>query len=190
MESLNIQLPLEKRAFDHPPTRRTWENAHRRARTGLILWIALWVAAFLAVNALRASGLHTQVHPDVITMGCITLFFLSITTVAAGTSVLLCLRRIRAVLEAEQWRRIPGARKREGIKDISGVPIQLRCEEDALENAGNGWTDLLCARDPVKRRRWPEEMEQGAWFAGNHHRGVLTLPGGGDLLEVGPRSGS
>lgn len=187
MESLNIQLPLEKRAFDHPPTRRTWESARRRARRGLILWIALWVAALFAVGALRESGLHTRVHPDVITMGCITLFFLSVTTVASSAGVLLCLKRIRAVLEAEQWRLIPGARRREGVKDIRGVPVQLRCEDGAV---GDGWTDLLSARDPVKRRRWPEGMEQGAWFAGNRHRGVLTLPGGGDLLEVGPRSGS
>lgn len=36
----------------------------------------------------------------------------------------------------------------------------------------------------------PQAMEQGAWFAGNLHHGVLTLPGGGDLLEVGPYRGS
>lgn len=184
MTSLNIQLPADKRAFDHPATRETWFRARRRRRTALTLWITLWFAVLVAFSVLSEAGLLAQVHPAIMDWTFITLFFVSICTVYAPFEALSCLGRIRRILESEPWRPLEGARRREGIKDVHGVAVQLRLEADYPVSTRDGWSDLLTARDPIKRRRWPQELENGAWFAGSMRRGVLTVPGGGNLLEV------
>ncbi|MHA5054095.1 hypothetical protein [Streptomyces sp. SD15] len=96
------------------------------------------------------------------------------------------------MLENHPWQLIPAAHRPSGIKDVMGVPVQLRYHE------GEELTGLMSARNPLHRRRWPEELEQGAWYAGGVWQeqgastrgfGVLTIPGGGELMEVSRRAG-
>lgn len=101
--------------------------------------------------------------------------------------VMASLKRIRRVLEQHPWQFIPAAHRPDGVKDVMGVPVQLRYRE------GEELTGLMSARNPLRRRHWPEQLEHGAWYAGEVWReggartrgfGVLSLPGGGELMEV------
>ncbi|WP_345617612.1 hypothetical protein [Streptomyces ziwulingensis] len=96
-------------------------------------------------------------------------------------------KRIRRVLEQHPWQPISAAHRPDGVKDSTGVPVRLRYRE------GEELTGLMTARSPLHRRHWPEELEHGAWYAGEPRRdgsvmtrgfGVLSVPGGGQLLEV------
>ncbi|KPI00654.1 hypothetical protein OK074_5747 [Actinobacteria bacterium OK074] len=101
--------------------------------------------------------------------------------------VMASLKRIRRVLEEHPWQFIHEAHKPSGVKDVMGVPVQLRYSE------GEELTGLLSVRSPLQRRRWPEGLDQGAWYAGKVWQagdartrgfGVLSVPGGGELMEV------
>jgi hypothetical protein len=185
-EVQQVQLPLEKSAFDHPATRDTWVRARRRVRWGLAFWSVLLVVLFIGVNVLGELDAFGSGKAKKNVVGGVPavafLCYLCILYLRVGS--LRCLRRIRDVLRAEPWQPIPAAHREPGVKDVAGVAVRLRLTEEA----GEEWTGLKSARNPVQRRRWPQALEQGAWYAGDvAGRGVLALPGGGELMEIETR---
>ncbi|MPY62932.1 hypothetical protein [Streptomyces spongiae] len=104
-----------------------------------------------------------------------------------------CLKRMRRVLEKHPWRLIPQVHRPKGHRDPYTAAIQLQYAE------GERMTGLMSVWNPVRTYRRPKNMEYGAWYAGDSFnartaaskgRGVLTLPGVGDLLSVTHRPGN
>jgi hypothetical protein len=102
-------------------------------------------------------------------------------------------KRMRRVLETHPWRLIPHVRRTKGNWEAYTASVQLQyAEHERL-------TGLMSVWNPVRTyRRWPKDMEHGAWYAGDTFnartasskgRGVLTLPGLGDLLSITQRPG-
>ncbi|OAH10724.1 hypothetical protein [Streptomyces jeddahensis] len=105
-----------------------------------------------------------------------------------------CVRRMRRVLETHPWRLVPHVRRIKGTWEAYTAAVHLQyAEHERL-------TGLMSVWNPVRTyRRWPKSMEYGAWYAGDtfnartaasKRRGVLTLPGVGDLLSVTQRPGN
>lgn len=184
------QVPMDKAAFDHPGTRAAWAKARRAMITRLSLATFLFVASFITLSVLQGFGivaLPGSENKDGGLLGLILalLLFVYVVFLYLYVSALRSLQRIRRVLEAHPWRRIPGAHRHPVLKDAIGVPIQLQL--DAAPEAAQS-DGFMSARGTVHRRRWPEAMAQGAWYAGDiEGHGVLALPGGTDLMEVEPR---
>jgi hypothetical protein len=184
--SVNVPAPLHKCAFDHPETRAAWEKAWRKGKGRLRVWHFLyalsWVA-YLAYFPNASSAYEEQRAAGAIVLATICYLVL----VYFNRDRKACLKRIRRVLEEHPWQLIPTAHRPSGVKDVMGVPVRLRYRE------GEELTGLMSARNPLHRRRWPEELERGAWYAGNVWQtggastrgfGVLAVPGGGELMEV------
>ncbi|WP_407551104.1 hypothetical protein QOM21_17225 [Streptomyces sp. Pv4-95] len=207
-------------AFDHPETRAAWKRLRRRVRGSLTLWTVLWLGSFVALSVLGAADRLGR--PDKVTgpYGGITfLVYLCFLYLRVGS--LRCLGRMRRDLETYEWQPVPAARRNPHFKDVDGVAVQLRLDDAEGEPAGAGslrktaprktgpaegaapgrlfggagerWTGLLSARNPAHRRRWTEEMADGAWYAGDplaaHPKdlvgsGVVSTPGGGDLFAL------
>jgi hypothetical protein len=148
------------------------------------------VASFITLSVLQGFGIISLPGSEKRDGGLLGLIltlmlFVYVTFLYLYVSALRSLKRIRRILEAHPWRPIPGAHRHPRLKDASGVPIQLQLSVAADPKKSGGF---MSARGTVHRRRWPEAMEQGAWYAGDvEGHGVLTLPGGTDLLEVQPR---
>lgn len=184
-----VRLPLEKSAFDHLATQDAWVRARRRVRLNLAFWSVLLVVLFVGVNVLGELDVFGSGKAKKNAVGGIpaVAFLCYLCVLYLRVDSLRCLRRIRDVLRTEPWQSLPEARREPGVKDVAGVAVRLRLSEQA----GDEWTGLQSARNPVRRRRWPEALEQGAWYAGDvAGRGVLALPGGGgELMEIAARHG-
>ncbi|MFI6013093.1 hypothetical protein ACIBAG_30480 [Streptomyces sp. NPDC051243] len=150
----------------------------------------LFVASFITLSVLQEFEVITlpgNEKRDGGLLGLILtlLLFVYLTFLYLYVGSLRSLKRVRRVLEAHPWRPIPGAHRHRALKDASGVPIRLQLSAAADSTKSDGF---MSARGTVHRRRWPEAMEQGAWYAGDvEGHGVLGLPGGTDLMEVQPR---
>ncbi|WP_369172730.1 hypothetical protein AB5J49_34265 [Streptomyces sp. R28] len=104
-----------------------------------------------------------------------------------------CLKRMRRVLETHPWRLIPQVHRPSGTRDVYTAAVQLQYAENER------LTGLMSVWNPVRTyRRLPKNLEYGAWYAGetfnartaaSKGRGVLTLPGVGDLLSMTNRLG-
>lgn len=181
---------MDKAAFDHPGTRTAWAKERRAVVTRLSLATFLFVAAFITLSVLQGFGLITMPSSEkkdggVLGLILTLLFFVYVVFLGLYVSALRSLQRIRRLLEAHPWRPIPGAHRQPVLKDAIGVPIQLRLNATTETANADGFKS---ARGAVHRRRWPEAMECGAWYAGDvEGHGVLALPGGTDLMEVEPR---
>lgn len=181
---------MDKAAFDHPGTRTAWAKARRAMITRLSVATFLFVATFIALSVLQGFGIITlsgSEKKDGGLLGLILtlLLFVYVTFLYLYVSALRSVKRIRRVLEAHPWRPIPGAHRQHLLQDSSGVPIRLRLSAEAEAAQSDGF---MSASGAVHRRRWPEAMAYGAWYAGDvEGHGVLALPGGTDLMEVKPR---
>ncbi|WP_031484876.1 hypothetical protein [Streptomyces bicolor] len=150
----------------------------------------LFVASFITLSVLQGFGIITlpgSEKKDGGLLGLILtlLLFVYVAFLYLYVSSLRCLKRIRRVLEAHPWRPIAGAHRHRALKDAAGVPIQLQLNAATDSTKSDGF---MSARGTVHRRRWPQAMEHGAWYAGDADgHGVLGLPGGTDLMEVQPR---
>jgi hypothetical protein len=100
---------------------------------------------------------------------------------------------MRHTLETHPWRLIPHVHRPSGPRGLYTAAVQLQhAENERL-------TGLISVWNPVRTyRRLPKNLEYGAWYAGeafnartaaSKGRGVLTLPGLGDLLSVTHRPG-
>lgn len=182
---------MDKAAFDHPGTRTAWAKARRAMITRLSLATFLFVASFITLSVLQGFGiiaLPGSENEDGGLLGLILtlMLFVYLSFLYLHVSALRSLKRIRRLLETHPWRPIPGAHRHPALKDASGVPIQLQLSAAAEPVQSDGF---MSARGTVHRRRWPEAMEYGAWYAGDvEGHGVLALPGGTGLMEVQPRS--
>jgi hypothetical protein len=153
----------------------------------LTLWTILWVTSSLAPSLLQEFDVISMSDTVEGVLGLIVslTFFAYLVILYLDVSALRSIKRIRRILEAAPWRPIPAARKHPLLKDASGVPVQLQLGAAGEADELSG---LMSARGSVHRRRWPEAMEQGAWYAGDvEGHGVLALPGGTRLMEVRPR---
>ncbi|MFH8567425.1 hypothetical protein [Streptomyces sp. NPDC017993] len=215
--------PAGNRAFDHPETRAAWKRLRRRVRGGLTLWTVLWLASVVAVSVLGGADLLGPRPEKVTgPYGGVT-FLVYLCFLYLRVSSLRCLGRMRRDLEAFEWQAVPAARRNPHFKDIDGVAVQIQLGSADAESepaggartpaprksrtgaaegaaaqrlfggAGERWTGILSARNPVHRRRWAEEMAGGAWYAGDPlaahpkdlvGRGVVSVPGGGDLFAL------
>ncbi|MFJ9131338.1 hypothetical protein ACIRJS_45425 [Streptomyces sp. NPDC102340] len=173
------QLPLEKRAFDHPETRRNWRRARRRARRTVALEV-IGLLVFLAVVGLLNDGPRSKpVWMRVVLLVCVIATPFVIAFVLYSLGPILRLRRIRRVLRDHPWEYCEAVRPCPGAKDVMGVLVQLRTD------SGDGWSGTMRAINPLRRKRWSGEMEQGAWFAGSLEAGgVIAVPGGCDLMTL------
>ncbi|MFJ9848975.1 hypothetical protein [Streptomyces sp. NPDC101150] len=190
------QLTPGEAAFDHPATRAAWTKARRRVRRSLTLWSVLWAALFVGVSMLGELDLSPKAEHNLVG-GLGALLFLSYLCILyLRLGSLSCLRRIRHILRREPWRPIAAARRRAGVTDSVGVPVEV---DLVARDEGNERADgsparkakrppkILSARNPVHRRRWHEAMERGALLAGGRSLGVLALPDGTELMEVRQR---
>ncbi|MCL8016826.1 hypothetical protein [Streptomyces sp. AS02] len=181
---------MDKAAFDHPGTRTAWVKARRAIRTRLSLATFLFVASFVTLSVLQGFGIIALPGAEkkdggILGLVLSLLLFVYVVFLYLYVSALRSLQRVRRLLEAHPWRAISGARRHAALKDPNGVPIQLQLNEAAGPDQSD---NFMSARGTVHRRRWPEAMEYGAWYAGDvEGHGVLALPGGTDLMEVGPR---
>ncbi|GGZ90400.1 hypothetical protein [Streptomyces bluensis] len=182
----DAHAPLHKCAFDHPETRVAWEQARRKVKRGRWIWHFLyalsWVAYFVLFGNLSSENAKERAAG-----GIVLVSFVYLTLLYLRRDVMASLKRIRRVLEQHPWQLISAAHRPDGVKDVMGVPVQLRYHE------GEELTGLMSARNPLRRRHWPEELEHGAWYAGQVWQaggartrgfGVLAVPGGGELMEV------
>ena len=216
-------------AFDHPETRAAWKRLRRRVRGSLTLWTVLWLGSFVAVSVLAGTDrLGPRPDKVTGPYGGVT-FLVYICFLYLRVGSLGCLRRMRRDLETYEWQPIPAARRNPHFKDTNGVAVQLRLGAADAESepagvvspresaprktgaaqgaaagrlfggAGERWTGLLSARNPAHRRRWTEEMADGAWYAGDplaaHPKGlvgsgVVSTPGGGDLFALTSTNGT
>ncbi|MBA4864444.1 hypothetical protein H1V43_24440 [Streptomyces sp. PSKA54] len=186
-EGRESRVPLGKVSFDHPGTRNAWVKARRRVIARLTLWTILWVTSSLAPSLLQEFDVISMSDTVEGVLGLIVslTFFAYLVILYLDVSALRSIKRIRRILEAAPWRPIPAARKHPLLKDASGVPVQLQLGAAGETDELSG---VMSARGSVRRRRWPEAMEQGAWYAGDvEGHGVLALPGGTQLMEVQPR---
>ncbi|WP_320784355.1 hypothetical protein [Streptomyces sp. CRN 30] len=189
VEGRGEQVSTEKAAFDHPGTRAAWTRARRAVTARLAVATFLWLAAMIALIALHESGVTWPADPGegdgVIGLVVALLPFAYLVVLYLYVSALRSTKRIRRILRAHPWQPIPAARKQSLLVDASGVAVQLQLSAAGEPERTSG---PRSARGTVHRRRWPEAMERGAWYAGDvEGRGVLALPGGTDLMEVGPR---
>jgi hypothetical protein len=184
--SVTVPVPLAKYAFDHPETRAAWERARRKARGGRWIWHILYALSWVVFVALHANA-SSEMGEKRIAGAFVLVSFCYLLLLYLRRDLMASLKRIRRVLEEHPWQFIPEAHKPSGVKDVMGVPLQLRYSE------GEELTGLMSARSPLHRRRWPEGLEQGAWYAGKVWQaggartrgfGVLAVPGGGELMEV------
>ncbi|GGX51791.1 hypothetical protein GCM10010321_80980 [Streptomyces chartreusis] len=184
-----LPAPAYRRAFDHPETRAAWERTNRKLKRRRVVWWVLCLPSFIAVASLMSPDFGETVNK----IGGIALIAWVLSYPAVlyiSTKSVGCVKRMRRVLEAHPWRLIPQAH-RSGTTYTPAVQLQY-AENERL-------TGLMSVWNPVRTyRRWPETMEYGAWYAGDTFnartasskgRGVLTLPGLGDLLSVTHRSG-
>ncbi|WP_158708332.1 hypothetical protein [Streptomyces sp. NRRL S-455] len=178
--------PLHKCAFDHPETRVAWEKARRKAKRGGWFWHFLYALSWVVCFAFSANA-SSEIAKDRAAGAIVLVTFIYLILLYLRRDVMGSLKRIRRVLEQHPWQLIPAAHRPAGVKDVMGVPVQLRYRE------GEELTGLMSARNPLRRRHWPEELEHGAWYAGEVWReggartrgfGVLSVPGGGELMEV------
>ncbi|MEV6173934.1 hypothetical protein AB0L99_37690 [Streptomyces sp. NPDC051954] len=183
---------MYKRAFDHPETRAAWERTHRKLRRRRTVWWVLCLPSFIAVSFLMspdAGEAANKIGGPVLIVWVLSYpALLYICTKSLG-----CLKRMRRVLEAHPWRLIPQVHRPSGVRDVYSAAVQLQYAEDER------LTGLVSVWNPVRTyRRWPKNMEYGAWYAGDtfnartsasQGRGVLTLPGVSDLFSVRHRSG-
>lgn len=188
-----LPAPLHKCAFDHPETQAAWEKTYRKLRRRRMMWWILCLPSFIAVSALMS--------PDVGETANKIGGFALITWVIGYPAVIYlshkslgCVRRMRRVLETHPWQLVPQVRKTKRAGEAYTAAVQLQyAEHERL-------TGLMSVWNPVRTyRRWPKAMECGAWYAGDTFnarttaskgRGVLTLPGVGDLLSVTQRPGN
>lgn len=192
LEQIRLPAPAYKRAFDHPETRATWERTHRKLRRRWMVWWVLCLPSFLAVGSLMGPDAGETLNK----IGGIAL----IAWVLGYPGVLYfcgkslgCVKGMRRVLETHPWRLVPQVHKPKGHMDVYTAAIQIQYAE------GERLTGLMSVWNPVRTyRRLPKNMEYGAWYAGDTFnartvaskgRGVLTLPGVGDLLSVTHRPG-
>lgn len=181
---------MDKAAFDHSGTRTAWAGARRAMITRLSLATFLWATSFIALSVLQGFGVIALPGGDKRDGGLLgsiltLLLFVYVTFLYLYVSALRSLKQIRRLLETHPWQPISGAHRIPALKDASGVPVQLQLN-NAAEPARPG--GIMSARGTVHRRRWPEAMEHGAWYAGDvEGHGVLAVPGGTDLMEVRPR---
>jgi hypothetical protein len=182
-------IPAAEQAFGNSKTRAEWRKARRRVTMSLIVWPSLWLLLFAFAIALGELDVFGRSQDDVVGGVGGGGFVVFSCVFCMCLSRLWCLKRIRRVLETHAWRPIPAARRRSDIKDVQGVTVQLCLGGDGAQARGDDeWTELRSARGPIHRRRWPEAMERGAWYAGEATgRGVLALPGGSGLMEVAAR---
>ncbi|WP_328878857.1 hypothetical protein [Streptomyces sp. NBC_00299] len=191
-EALRVPAPVDERAFDHPETRAVWERTHRKLRRRLTMWWILCFPSLLAVGSLLDPAAGKTVN----TMGGIAMIAWILgypTLLYFCTKSLRCLKRMRRVLEAYPWRLILQVHRPPGVRDTHTAAVHLQHAEDQR------LTGLVSVWNPVRTyRRWPRGMEYGAWYAGDtidartadsKGRGVLTLPGIGDLFSVTHRYG-
>lgn len=185
-DGVAVPVPLAKCAFDHPETRAAWESARRKARRRRWVWHFLYALAWVACFVLIGNA-SSEIEKDRFAGALVLVSFCYLFLLYLRRDLMASLKRIRRVLEEHPWQFIPEAHKPAGVKDVMGVPLQLRySERDEL-------TGLMSARSPLHRRRWPEGLEHGAWYAGKVCQaggartrgfGVLAVPGGGELMEV------
>lgn len=182
----NTPAPLHKYAFDHPETRAEWEKQRRKAKRGGWVWHSLYALSWVVCFAFSANA-SSDIAKDRAAGGIVLVTFCYLLLIYLRRDVMGSLKRIRRVLEQHPWQFIPAVHRPSGVKDVMGVPVQLRYHE------GEELTGLMSARNPLRRRHWPEELEHGAWYAGEVWQaggartrgfGVLTVPGGGELMEV------
>jgi hypothetical protein len=193
LDKFRIPAPAFKRAFDHPGTRDAWERTYRKLRRRRTIWWVLCLPSFLAVSALMSPDVGETANkiggPVLVAwvIGYPAVLYIS-------HKSLSCVRRMRRVLEAHPWRLIPHVSRTKGAWEAYTAAVQLQyADRDRL-------TGLMSVWNPVRTyRRWPKAMEYGAWYAGDTFnartaaskgRGVLTLPGVGDLLSVTQRPGA
>ncbi|MEU1849496.1 hypothetical protein ABZ499_09495 [Streptomyces sp. NPDC019990] len=182
----DVPAPLYKCAFDHPETRVAWEKARRNAARGGWVWHFLYALSWVVCFAFSANA-SSEIAKERAAGAIVLVSFVYMALLYLRRDAMGSLKRIRRVLEQHPWQHIPAAHRPDGVKDVTGVPVQLRYRE------GEELTGLMSARNPLHRRRWPDELEHGAWYAGEVWRaggarkrgfGVLAVPGGGELMEV------
>ncbi|MET7478708.1 hypothetical protein ABZT17_30685 [Streptomyces sp. NPDC005648] len=187
-----LTVPFSKCAFDHIETRAVWEKAWRKAKRRIRIWHSLYVLSWVAYvvyfpNA--ASKVEEQRAAGLIVVA--SFIYLAIFYLHRDRKA--CLKRIRRVLEEYPWQFVPEAHRLLGVRDGVGVPVQVRYRE------GEEQSGVMSARDPLRRYRWPEGLEHGAWYAGEQWQpggigargfAVLTVPGGGELMELSRRAGA
>lgn len=183
---VTVPMPLAKCAFDHPETRAAWEKARRKAKRGRWIWHLPYGLSWVAYFVLSGNA-SSEIEKERFAGAIVLVSFVYLILLYLRRDVMASLKRIRRVLEEHPWQFIPEAHKPSGVKDVMGVPLQLRYSE------GEELTGLMSARSPLHRRRWPQGLEQGAWYAGKVWQaggartrgfGVLAVPGGGELMEV------
>ncbi|MDO0913248.1 hypothetical protein QQM39_21085 [Streptomyces sp. DT2A-34] len=124
----DAHAPLHKCAFDHPETRAAWEKARSKAKRGRWIWHSLyalsWVAYFVLFGNLSSENAKERAAGGIVlvSFGYLTLLYLR-------RDVMGSLKRIRRVLEQHPWQPIPAAHRPDGVKDVMGVPVQLRYRE-------------------------------------------------------------
>lgn len=172
----SASLPAGSRALDDPETRSAHLAAWRRGLVRLVTWTAVWLLLTLAVILVDDRDLET------VRALLLLLMFVSLRPLALASISLQTLRTIDTTLGDHPWQHCPAVRRVRGTRLRGGIPVQL-----STGDAEDAWTPVLKARAPFRRRRWPTELENGAWFAGDtEHGGVLALPGGRTTVLVTP----
>lgn len=171
------QVPLDKCAFDHPPTRLAWRRARLRVTAGLVVLVVVTVVVLAVVGTYKTQidlgGKRASFLP--------ALYFGLVlpTGLYVYIGSLRRLSRIRKVLRANPWQYRAAARKHPHARNSQGVAVQLKAKE------GDEWGRAMGARNPLRWYRWDAAMEQGVWLAGVASIGaVIALPGGQGLMTL------
>lgn len=203
-------------AMQDPRTRASWEKARLRIRIRLAVWSLLFLAGLVGSSVLTAMSETTEGGAEQAgaALGGFALLWYPL-ALYATLGTLGRLKRAGVVLERFGWQWVPAVRKLSGAES-TGVPVQL-CLPDSVEpemSGGRGsvirkggtgvesggapagvaegdepeWSPSLLARSPIRWNRWNDDLEQGAWFAGDPELGgVLALPGGKEPVFISRR---
>ncbi|RFU83109.1 hypothetical protein DY218_29420 [Streptomyces triticagri] len=173
------QIPPDQCAFDHGPTRETWQRMRLRAGAAVPLVVLLLLGT---VTVMGLLGVRTGGEPMWMRIGglvCLVAAPFVFVLALYSLGPILRLRRMRRILRVYPWQYCAAVRPCPGVRDVMALPVQLQAEE------GGEWSHPMRAVNPVQRKRWTGAMEQGAWFAGDpDFGGVIAEPGGRELMTV------
>ncbi|MFJ9131337.1 hypothetical protein ACIRJS_45420 [Streptomyces sp. NPDC102340] len=184
---VTVALPLSKVAFDDPGTRRAYERARKRAVVNLSIRGVVWLGLLL-VATLGPDDDSQLVRG----FGSFTFMVWSFFLIGPAKAVRWYLA-VGQVLKSGPWQ-YGVAVRRPDVKVGAGTAVEVRIGlsgevADSTGAAGQATgkvaTPVFAARTWRRRRRWVQDLEEGAWFVGDPERvGVIALPGGHEFMTL------
>ncbi|RII14795.1 hypothetical protein DSC45_20790 [Streptomyces sp. YIM 130001] len=173
------QIPPDQCAFEHGPTRETWQRMRLRAGAAVPLVVLLLLATVTVMGLLGNRTGSEPMWMRIAGFVCLVAapFIFALALYSLGP--ILRLWRMRRILRVYPWQYCAAVRPSPGVRDVMALPVHLQVEPDGE------WSPPMRAVNPVQRKRWTGVMEQGAWFAGDpDFGGVIAEPGGRELMTV------